>query len=338
MTIVSIDRINKVKELLKTHLKFNITLQYENAIDQTIQFLNSPHATQELLEDPYWPKWNSSWWHILSLIEIDKIESVPQASLVNLAKSIEINIIPFFPLVESELTPTIDPYRNIICHCALGSFIKINLLCDLNYEIPSWIEVWFEKYQITDGGYNCDDEAYNKVTPKSSLVSTLPMLEALLLLLSKNKKVKNKDKLQSILDTGVNYFLNRNLIGSSSNKTTAINPNWIKLTFPRFYELDALRILRFIQEWSQFKGITFPVDSSFMALDQLCSTVEKNGQLSAGFHMTKVDNQSLCKQVDQSWKFEEASRFPLLNSLESPQVSSYFLSLEFLKFLDDLEL
>ena len=47
-------------------------------------------------------------------------------------------------------------------------------------EVMPWARSWFERYQINDGGYNCAEEVYLRDTPRSSIVSTVPMLEALL--------------------------------------------------------------------------------------------------------------------------------------------------------------
>ncbi|MCO4780984.1 MAG: hypothetical protein KC646_01570 [Candidatus Cloacimonetes bacterium] len=337
MNTISQDRIKQVIHILQKQVRPTPVFSWSQQINQSIDFLNSSQAKQKVKLDPYWPKWSSTWWHVLSLIEINKVDCIPPNSLIDLHDSIKTNIIDFFPLLEAELTPKIDPYRNIMCHCALGTYIQMCFYTNTIDFIPPWIEQWYLQYQINDGGYNCDDEAYHKSPPKSSLVSTLPMLEALLLIVKNPNNIKDPIALEKVLDNGVHYFLDRNLLGSSSDKNTPIRQDWLELSFPRFYEFDALRVLKFANQWAQYKSIKLPVNKIYMVLDHLCTTVESQGYLKAGVHTSLVDKQSYTQQQDESWKFEPASRFSLLDCIEEQQVSSYFLNLEFLNILSDLQ-
>ncbi|MCJ8346814.1 hypothetical protein MJH12_14830, partial [bacterium] len=324
-------RLNKIQIQLQKHLQSGASVQFESSLQQSLDFLSSKESHSQIQEDPYWPKWHGPWWHVLALVEIGQEKLIPQEMISALKRSVEKNTLDFFPLLEKEIPDGIDPYRNIICHCALGSYLKILLLTEENFCLPQWIKDWFVKYQLQDGGYNCDDESYHKIPAKSSLVSTLPMLESLLILLRDTESFHDEEKLQmtQVLDQGAHYFLKRNLLCKSSDQNQVINEDWLKLTFPRFYELDALRILSFLQKWSQFRQTPLKIEPIKMVLEHLCQRVEKEGFLSAGFHMTRVDDQSLFLQSDQSWKFSESSRFPLLESLENPLIGAHFLNKEF---------
>ena len=54
-----------------------------------------------------------------------------------------------------------DPARFIGCHCALGCMDQVLTACgvDVDRELP-WFKPWFERYQMRDGGLNCDESAY----------------------------------------------------------------------------------------------------------------------------------------------------------------------------------
>ena len=62
------------------------------------------------------------------------------------------------------------------CHCALGTIDQVLAACgvDVDAELP-WIAPWFERYQMSDGGLNCDETAYlvDDECP-SSMVGTVP--------------------------------------------------------------------------------------------------------------------------------------------------------------------
>ena len=50
-----------------------------------------------------------------------------------------------------------DPHRDVSCHCALGSIHQVLAACgvDVDRALP-WIRPWFVRYQMADGGLNCD--------------------------------------------------------------------------------------------------------------------------------------------------------------------------------------
>ncbi|PCJ17344.1 MAG: hypothetical protein COB02_14050 [Candidatus Cloacimonadota bacterium] len=327
-------KLASIQNKLNSHLKFNLALQFDNSVHQSLDFLNSKKTHDNIMLNPYWPKWDGAWWHILALIEIGQYSLIPDKSIQLIQKSIHKNNLQYFPLTESELPKNIDPYRNIICHCQLGTYIKILILTQKDFILPEWIKNWFIKYQIQDGGYNCDDESYHKKHPKSSLVSTLPMLESLLILLQDTESFQDikKNQMLKLLDKGAHYFLDRNLV-CKSNSNTVINENWLKLGFPRFYELDSLRILSFLNKWANYRDILLPIDKISLVLESLCNQIEKDGTLKSGFHMTTVDNKSLIHQKDNTWKYLDATSFPLLDTLECPKVAANFLNREFLEFI-----
>jgi hypothetical protein len=83
--------------------------------------------------------------------------------------------LPVFPVREEELPPGVDPLGQIACHCQLGEMEQVLTACGVNVtkQIP-FLRSWYTRYQLPDGGLNCDESAYIKDHPVSSIVSILP--------------------------------------------------------------------------------------------------------------------------------------------------------------------
>ena len=138
--------------------------------------------------------------------------------------------------------------------------------CNVDAELP-WIREWFLKHQLPDGGLNCSPDAY-RGSRKSSIVSTLPPLEAVLFFTRRNYT----DAERNFLDEGARYLIEHRLVCSKKmamSSTTA----WLKPLFPRFFEYDILRGMYFLVEWSGRTGRPLPVDVIENGLDRLRSHI-----------------------------------------------------------------
>ena len=268
-------------------------------------------SLEQLAADPYWPKWNTPWWKMLLLYEMGAAQSIPQAAIEALCASVEKTHLDFFPLVEEELPKGIDPYRNIVCHCALGCLYQMLHFASANVdELFPWMRPWFIKYQLADGGLNCDEEVYTRETPRSSFLSTVPCLEAILYTRQSSELTKEEI---SFLDKGAQYLLKRELCCSIS-KGCLISKQWLKATFPRYYFYDVLRGLRFIAQWSQKLQRVVPEESVSRAINGLMSHRREDGLL-ATFQYPFVEEGTLVEKED-SWSWcDEAATFPLLDKV-----------------------
>jgi hypothetical protein len=227
-------------------------MEYENSVKHSIDFLKSKTAIDKIKIDPYWPKWDNPWWHMILFLELDICEKTPKNIIELMAKKIDSHYIHYFPLTESELPENIDPYRGIICHCALGSILQFFHKSGYDYKKNlSWVKEWIEKYQLPDGGYNCEEGAYTK-SKKSSVVSTLSIME----LLIDDSKLLPSEKRKRILEKGFEYFRKRELIYSSKLPRKIMDLDFMAPTFPRFYYYDVIRCLKFminfIEEFPEF--------------------------------------------------------------------------------------
>ncbi|PIQ29091.1 hypothetical protein COW36_18145 [bacterium (Candidatus Blackallbacteria) CG17_big_fil_post_rev_8_21_14_2_50_48_46] len=271
----------------------------EPELERLCRVLENPEAFD--VADPYWPKWQAVWWPLAFLLETGQLSRLSQAVFERFATLIDQHYLHHFPQLESELPAGCDPYRQIICHCALGTAIQIVQAGGLDpWRIWPWLSEWFSHYQLPDGGYNCDEQVYTH-SQRASLVSTLPMLEALLL-----KPERNAQE-ETLLKKGLDSLLRRKLYQSSQG--AVIDPLWLQPLFPRFYHYDLLRALKFVLRWHQQQAAPLPLEVLEPALVHLraetgCPTPQSwyPGQ-----------DKTLALNAEGAWKFgAPVTLFPLL--------------------------
>jgi len=302
-------------------------------IAQSVGYLDSQAAVDSLHADPYWPKWNSPWWHMTLLLEMGMAEKIPAGARTAFQSVAREHYISVFPLREEEIPPGCDTTRNIYCHCALGTALQIlEAGGSRSDEVIAWVRPWFARYQIADGGYNCTESVYLKETPRSSIVSTLPMLEALLKLSERGLAGAEEE----LLNRGVQYLLNRRLFKSLSKKDAVIDPDFLMLTFPRFYEYDVLRGLRLVTDWAVKRKKNLP----FAAIEeafQLIAAKVKGGQL----HIERqfyAGKRTLAQEKYGQWsRGHDVSLFPLLEAAGALGAPSPFLTQSFAQVVENLQ-
>lgn len=318
-----------------THLRSQLREDAPNvkaSMQSSIEYLNSQEAVQSLEADPYWPKWNSPWWHMTLLFEMGQTNLIPQ-HILTIFKSVSAShYLDVFPLREEEIPIGCDTTRNIFCHCALGTALQIFESAGYKADdIVPWVRQWFARYQLDDGGYNCDEAVYLKDTPRSSIVSTLPMLETLL---SFGKNRLTADDLR-ILDKGAKYLLARRLFKSLSKQDAVIDAQFLQLTFPRFYDYDILRGLAFVTSHARLVETSVnwrDIEEAFKLLESKLT----NGTLTVE-RAFFADKTTLAKDPDGDWRRgKPASVFPLLLEVGKVGSPSVFLTRKFSVVIEDL--
>lgn len=73
------------------------------AIDDSVARLASPWVEESLTRDPYWPKWDSPWWHIVLLWELGAAARIPSRAVELLAKRVDAYCLHTFPLEPQEV-------------------------------------------------------------------------------------------------------------------------------------------------------------------------------------------------------------------------------------------
>jgi hypothetical protein len=316
---------SKLTCLLNGACKFDVTDLAERALSpqilQSVGYLDSAEAVDSLYADPYWPKWDSPWWHMTLLFEMGLADRIPDRALDAFQSVARKHFIDVFPLKEEEIPAGCDTTRNIYCFCALGTAMQILEARGLRSdEVIPWARSWFARYQIADGGYNCSEEVYLKETPRSSIVSTVPMLEALLKLSQRGLS----DEEEAILDRGIQYLLDRRLFKSLSKKDAVIDADFLKLTFPRFYEYDVLRGLKLVTDWAVERDKKLPmvaIEEAFQLVAAKVNVDEPSIEIERQFYAGK---RTLAKDESGEWsRGHDVSLFPLLEAVGTPGPSPF---------------
>ena len=278
----------------------------ERWIAASTAYLASAKARESLARDPYWPKWDSPWWHMTLLFELGRADAIPRESAEAMLAAIENKYPRWFPNPREPLPPGKDYHRDGLCHCGLANMAMTLEACgvDLDARAP-WVRAWFLRYQLPDGGLNCDERAYEKGTA-SSIQSTLPALEAV----ARTPRPLTLAE-EEFLDRGAEYLIARRLVCRRSDGRP-MSEEFLKIGFPRSYDYDVLRGLSFLADWSCVRRRIVPREAVAPSLSALAARfpdgkirVEKAG-LAA--------EDSLNRGEGGAWARGAASRFPLLDS------------------------
>lgn len=300
----------------------------------TVAYLGSDTALASLRRDPYWPKWDSPWWMVLLLHELGEARQVPASILPTLLDIVRHHFLDFFPLTLDEIPEGADPYRHVMCHCALGSLYRMarGSGLDIEQHVP-WARRWFVRHQLPDGGLNCDEGAYTRAQPRSSFLSTLPPLEALLLCMDRPLEADE----EAFLDGGARYLLKRHLFRSLSQGGRPADETWLLPAFPRFYGYDVLRGLAFVTAWAHGRRRTLSAADVLEVVQAMAERVSTDGLLSVGRDVT-VPQQTLTPGPDGLWEKEmmSARSFPLLDAARSEAVASIMLTRQWTQALEAL--
>ncbi len=214
-------------------------------LDASIAYLDSDAALESLAADSYWPKWDSPWWHMLLLFELGEAAHIPRRAVEAMVAALDALPLHTFPLRPEDWPPGLHPARHSSCHCALGSMDQVLGACgvDVDDALP-WIRTWFDRYQMRDGGLNCDETAYlvEDEVP-SSMVGTISGFEA-----------RTRHGASPFVDRAAGFLVGRALVRGSDTRHNAEERDaarlWPQPTFPRFYFYDVLRGLTALTRWA----------------------------------------------------------------------------------------
>jgi len=296
-------------------------------IEDSIQYLNSDQAIKTITIDAYWPKWNSPWWHMLLLHEMGETHQIPDTIVDAYISSLNRIPLKIFPIHSHEMPEGVDPYRGSPCHCQVGNVYQVLAKrgVDVDQELP-WVRPWFLRYQMADGGLNCDNEAYllKDETP-SSMVGTIAAFEAILLYTSRPFTTEEK----TFLDRGAQFLMKRKLMLGSDTKHNASEresaKNWNKLCFPRYYLYDVLRGLNALALWSEKTDQSLPK----VVFQEVVESIQKQfptGEVRIGRHSYEGTGTILQNENGEWIRRQPASFFPLLSKVSEIGSVSPFLS------------
>jgi hypothetical protein len=233
----------------------------ERGIAHSVAYLGSDAAVRSIELDTYWPKWHSPWWHMLLLHELGEARQIPARVVARMVEGLDALPLHIFPIHPGDAPPGTDLSRDTSCHCALGSMYQVLTACgvEVDHALP-WIKPWFLRYQMADGGLNCDERAYLQTDEcPSSMVGTVAPFEAMLL-----GRSWTSDQ-RAFLDRAARFLIERRLMRGSPTVHNAVErdaeASWRMPCFPRFYFYDVLRGLGALVSWAEASEQSLPWDA-----------------------------------------------------------------------------
>jgi hypothetical protein len=265
---------------------------------------------------------------MLLLYEMGETKLIPEVMIERYVASLNRLPLKIFPIQPEDMPEGIDPFRDTPCHCQLGNVYQVLSAwgLEVDEELP-WIRPWFLRYQMADGGLNCDNDAYLvKDECPSSMVGTIAAFEAILL---HTRRPWTPDE-KVFLDKGAQFLMERKLMLGSSTAYNASErksgEKWTNLCFPRFYFYDVLRGLNALTLWAEKTDRLLPQEAindvvSFLS-QQFPDEIVTIGRLSYEGAGTLLPSSS------GEWVYSEseASFFPLLGRVSQIGATSPYLS------------
>lgn len=221
------------------------------SVESSLDYLASADCFDSLRRDPYWPKWDSPWWHMTLLWELGKASLIPKAACDAMMESIDRKWRRGW--LPSELPGDVNRKTDIPCFCGAGTIEQVLRAAgaDVDAGVP-WLRGWGLKYVLKDGGVNCDEDSL-----KSSFQSTVVLAEAVL------SRPELTEEEVRFLDGAANYLIVRKLFRTSGGDVVDIG--WLTPKFPRFYDYDVARGLRYLSGWAKRLGRTVPPEATVEA-------------------------------------------------------------------------
>lgn len=281
--------------------------------------------------DPYWPKWTASWWKVQALRETGNLDLLGPKYMESYLSACEAHYVHLFPLIEADIPPGCDPYRNILCFCALGTLLSTCAEVGIDFRRPGWwMYEWLFEYLLPDGGYNCDEGAHTG-SRKSSVVSSLPCFEAVLGACELTGTATDRER--DLLDKGIDYLCGHRLYKSTAGKV--LDPTWLIPVFPRFYNYDILRGMSFVRRAAEFLGRDFQaLISSGGHLEEGFGILKDFFSPDAAAHPEKWRygcEKTILPGLESDWRqWGTAGSFEFLDLVSSPSANMEYLGLEWI--------
>ncbi|MEZ4404676.1 MAG: hypothetical protein R3B06_31940 [Kofleriaceae bacterium] len=277
-------------------------------IDDEAAYLASDAAVASLAQDTYWPKWRSPWWSMVLLDELGAADRIPARIVEAMVAGLQALPLHTFPIAASDWPPGANRARDSTCHCALGCMTRVLTACgvDVAAALP-WAPPWFTRYQMADGGYNCDESAY--LVPDecpSSMVGTISLLEAMTL-----------GPPSDVCDRAAQMVLGRGLTAGSTTRHNADEriaaQAWGAPCFPRFYYYDTLRGLAAVVAWATAHRRALPATAIAPTVAALAAAAP-DGVVRIGRSAVAGRTTWACGD-DGAWSRQATSTFPLLDAV-----------------------
>ncbi len=193
-------------------------------------------------EDCYWPKWRATVWPLILLAELGMPGDHPRIrrACEYFLKTMDGQDRSWPPrkYPDGDLTG----YRLLWEPCVTGNMART--LVEFGYgDDPRVREMfeWLVRYQLPDGGWNCEVGGWGKEVCHSSFMSTVEPLWAFSSLEPEKWPKSGRDAVARACE-----FLLMHRLFKSDHTGKVINEEWTRLHFPLFYFYDVLHGLRVV--------------------------------------------------------------------------------------------
>jgi hypothetical protein len=302
------------------------------SFELSLQYLSSSKALETIRIDAYWPKWNSPWWHMLLFHEMGETRRIPEPLIREFVATLNRMPLKIFPIFDEDVPAGINSSKDSCCHCQLGNVYQVLSVwgLDVDQELP-WIRPWFLRYQMADGGLNCDNAAYRvEGECPSSMVGTIAAFESVLLHTPRGWTPAEK----IFLDKASDFLIKRKLILGSPTVHNAEErdeaKDWVQPCFPRYYHYEALLM------WREKTGGQIS-ESAIQEAVRAIQTRFPDGQIRNERRSFEGEG-TLAQTESGEWKrIPDASFFPLLEELSEVGKISPYLSQQWREILGKLD-
>ena len=191
-------------------------------------------------EDVYWPKWRATVWQLILLAELGVPGDDPRVR-----RGCEY-FLRMMDLQDRAWPPANYPdgdlrgWRLVWEPCVTGNMARTLVVFGLG-EDPRVREMfeWLVRYQLPDGGWNCETGEWGKDVCHSSFMSTVEPLWAFSELPRQGWPKGGREAVERACK-----FMLMHRLYKSDKTGRVINEEWIRLHFPLFYFYDILHGLR----------------------------------------------------------------------------------------------
>jgi hypothetical protein len=277
-----------------------------NDLHEVKELLAGEQAKMMIERDVFWPKWDSPCWYFQLLEETNQLDEVSLDTFKELLMVADRQFLHEFPVSEEEVPENLNPYTEILCFCFLGSLMRLS--AKLDFDIFAWLpwaKAWINRYQLPDGGYNCDEAAYFG-SGKGSIISTTVMLEGMLAYVKYND---NYDEFGENIEKAVSYLLKHHIYLNLDGQEIA-GVQWDKIIFPRFYEFDFSRGLEVVLDFVLQTGKKVRRKNMEKAIELLHEKIAKGVDHSEKQWLS--DEKTISYYIEVPALFEDYANNPLI--------------------------
>ncbi len=195
-------------------------------------------------EDVYWPKWKATVWPLILLAEMGVPGELPAVKrgcdyFLRMMDSQDRSWPPpNYP--ENDSQGQWPAYRSVWEPCVTGNMARTLTVFGSGDDrrVREMFE-WLVKYQLPDGGWNCEPGPWQKEVFHSSFMSTIEPLWAFSALPSQKWPKGGKEVVERACE-----FLLMHRLYKSDKTGRVVHEWWTNLHFPLFYFYDILHGLR----------------------------------------------------------------------------------------------